>query len=104
MTGSKFAAVLLIAAGAMLSLVGLMTGFLPHSFGDISCGSAFAPDQYATYNECFSATDSGRTLALVLLVPGVILSVVGLCMALAGSGMFRQPTLAELEARTKTDA
>ena len=105
MSGSKIAAILLMAAGAVLTLVGLMTGLVSHSAGTADCGSGFSPNTDIVWaTECFGMTDSARTLALVLLVPGIIAVGVGMIMALAGaggafSGMFHQPTLAELEAR-----
>lgn len=104
MTGNKVAAVLLIALGSALSLVGLMAGFTPHTLGDISCGSAFAPAEFITYSSCFTTLDSSRSLAFMLLVPGMLAVGVGFILVLASAGgafrgMFHQPTLAELEAR-----
>lgn len=105
MTGSKVAAVALTCAGFVLSMVGLMVGILSHTVGSIDCGSGFSPSPYIVWTtECFGITDSARTLGLVLLIPGVIAMVVGLVIGLAGSGMFKQPTIEELDARSHADA
>lgn len=110
MTGSKVAAVTLASAGFVLSMVGLMVGMVSHTVGFIDCGSGFSPNPNIIYTtECFAMTDSARTFGLVLLVPGVLALLVGVFMMLAGAGgtfqgMFHQPTLAELEARSHADA
>lgn len=105
MTGSKVAAVALASAGFVLTMVGLMVGIVSHTVGSIDCGSGFAPSPYIVWTtECFGMTDSARSLALVLLIPGVIAMLVGLVIGLAGSGMFKQPTVEELDARSRADA
>jgi hypothetical protein len=105
MTGSKVAAVTLASIGFVLSMVGLMVGIVSHTVGSTNCGSGFSPNPYIVWTtDCFGITDSARSLGLVLLVPGIISMLVGLGLGLAGSGMFKRPTLEELDAKSHIDA
>jgi hypothetical protein len=84
MTGTKLGAVILMGAGALLSLVGLMVGLLPHSAGYTDCGSGFAPNPNIVWTtECFGMTDTARTIGLVLLVPGILALMAGAVLAYA---------------------
>ena len=97
MTGSKLAAVVLSCVGFVLSLVGLMVGLLPHSVSSTSCGSGFSPNPFIVWTtECIALTDGARTLALVLLVPGLISLAVGGALWLADSSS-KRPAQAELQ-------
>jgi hypothetical protein len=98
MTGSKLAAVILTSVGFVFSVVGAMVGVLSHQAGFIDCGSGFSPNPDIIYTtECYGMTDSARTLALVLLIPGVLAFLVGMIMALAGSQMFKRVQLSDVE-------
>ena len=79
--------------GLLLVLVGIIRGFIPVDVG-VSCGSAFRPNNNANIadltdvmtgfgslhytDQCASALSGARTVAIMFLVPGVILTLVGL--------------------------
>lgn len=93
-SGTPRLAYSLAAAGFVLSLIGLLIGLLPHSFGFTDCGSGFSPNPYIVWTtQCYPMTDSARTMGLALLVPGVLILVVGLVMAAVALSKSPSPQL-----------